>query len=683
MQRALEGSAPISTLVRILAGLLVLMVLAVSGIAVAAALLSADAVRSVLVSQTRDLTGMELAVDGESALGFFPTLNVSFEDVRLVDPASGEPAAEMRALVGSVRFLPLLAGRIEVDSVTLENPRILLAFDAEGRANWSGAERGEEGAAAGIGLPIRDLSIEEIRIVGGAFDYRDAASGTALQIGEADLTAAWPALNAALTLRGSFAWRGERVEGRLSVERPLALADGAASAVRLRLNAPALSVSLDGTASGEGQTRFEGDLDASTSSMRRLAGWVAEPLEDGATLGPAALRGRLLVADASAALSGAAIELDGNRADGALSVDLDRAVPLIQATLDSERLDLSPYIGGGEGASDAPLNAESFARFDADMRLSASKVLFGAVEAEEAAASITLRDGLMEVNLGDASVFGGEATGTFSLAPWREGVRARLAARLQDFALERFLSGTFGLDRLTGAGSLAFDLSGAGTSWDEIRSGLAGDGRLSLRDGALEGIALAPLLDSFLAGGRLELPQSGQRTVFESGGGTFSMEHSVLSTDDLALDGPLVRIALNGDFDLAREALAMRGRAGLKREGEVVRELPFTVSGPLARPSILPDIDALLPEAGNALGEVMDGLRRGDGSRLRSLFDRARGRSGPAEEEAAPAAEPDALDEDLPAETGTLGEPEGAAGEGGEGEAPPLAEPETPIEESP
>ena len=48
----------------------------------------------------------------------------------------GEPFVKMDALVGKLKLLPLLLGRIEIAEFRLVEPHIALSVDAAGRPNW-------------------------------------------------------------------------------------------------------------------------------------------------------------------------------------------------------------------------------------------------------------------------------------------------------------------------------------------------------------------------------------------------------------------------------------------------------------------------------------------------------------------------------------------------------------------
>jgi AsmA protein len=83
-------------------------------------------------------TGRKLTLSGELKLSVFPWVAIETGPASLADaPGFGdEPFVAINDARVSVRLWPLLRGKIEVGTVTLDSPRIRLITDANGRNNW-------------------------------------------------------------------------------------------------------------------------------------------------------------------------------------------------------------------------------------------------------------------------------------------------------------------------------------------------------------------------------------------------------------------------------------------------------------------------------------------------------------------------------------------------------------------
>src|SRR3546814_9926837 len=117
--------------------------------------------------------------------------------------------ATLDALDVRVALMPLVRGEIQVESVALVRPTILLETLADGRANWQIA--GAAGAAAPSGTTAEgdgglNIRLDSVEIDDGTLIYRDSAAGTEERIEALDATIT------AASLQGPF-----EVDGRARV----------------------------------------------------------------------------------------------------------------------------------------------------------------------------------------------------------------------------------------------------------------------------------------------------------------------------------------------------------------------------------------------------------------------------------------------------------------------------------
>ena len=91
-------------------------------------------------------TGRKLTLSGELKLSVFPWLALETGPASLADaPGFGdEPFVSIQDARVSVRVLPLLRGKVDVGTVTLDSPRIRLITDSSGRSNWSDLGKSDE-----------------------------------------------------------------------------------------------------------------------------------------------------------------------------------------------------------------------------------------------------------------------------------------------------------------------------------------------------------------------------------------------------------------------------------------------------------------------------------------------------------------------------------------------------------
>src|SRR6185437_15103810 len=186
--------------------------------------LNRDALRQAVEAQIRAVTGLDLVVAGHIDVSVFPGSYVSFHNVGLKGGGTTDPALRVDVLTANLRLLPLLLRRFEIADVMMLRPHIRVVRDGSGESNWTPfvetiARAMKPGAENGI-------SFSEIRIQDGDLAYEDEANHVAEKLDDIDLSLAWPSISRSFAATGQFDWRGQRVDGAISVSDFLAALSG-------------------------------------------------------------------------------------------------------------------------------------------------------------------------------------------------------------------------------------------------------------------------------------------------------------------------------------------------------------------------------------------------------------------------------------------------------------------------
>ena len=114
-------------------------------------------------------------------------------------------------LTANLRLLPLLLQRFEIADVMMLRPHIRVSRDGRRREQLDAVRR----TIARTMKPGADnqVSFSEIRIQDGVLSYEDAANHVTENLGDIDLSLAWPSISRSFAATGQFDWRGERVDG--------------------------------------------------------------------------------------------------------------------------------------------------------------------------------------------------------------------------------------------------------------------------------------------------------------------------------------------------------------------------------------------------------------------------------------------------------------------------------------
>ena len=199
------------------------------------------------------------------------------------------------------------------------------------------------------------------------------------QLGDIDLSLAWPSISRSFAATGQFDWRGERVDGSISAGDFVAMLSGDRSGLKARIVSAPLKLAFDGSVANRTSLMMEGTLTVDSLSLRNAMRWMGQAVPGSGGFGRFALKARANVVGASVALTNVNVELDGNVAEGVMTF-ANNGRQALQATLAAGNLDFTPYISTvrllASGARDwnrQLFDLTSLSATDLDMRLSAAQ----------------------------------------------------------------------------------------------------------------------------------------------------------------------------------------------------------------------------------------------------------------------------------------------------------------------
>ncbi|HTH15478.1 MAG TPA: AsmA family protein [Magnetospirillum sp.] len=583
------------------------VVLGIAALVILPSLVPAEKIRQEAVAQVKAATGRDLSIDGKVSVSVFPSLSVQVANVGLSNPPGFQAKDMVRlgALDMRLKLLPILSGKVEVDSFVLVDPVIALEVDRQGRANWvfetaKPAEKTEakpEAKSSAMG-GLSDVSLGQVRIDNGKLTYMDAKSGTREEIDAINLAIGLKNLDTPLKVKGSLKYRAKQVDLTADVTKPRALLDGSTTPAELSITTESVKLGFKGEATG---TTVKGDLDLSVPSVRNLALWATgKPLDaPGSGLGPFSLKGKLAAGGTKVALTQAAIALDAIKAKGDVTVDTGGARPSLVGELDVDAFDMNPYLppeqpkkaeaGGKSDWSDEPIDASGLKAADVNFALSVGSMTVRKIQVGKSALKLVLNNGRLNADLTQLELYKGSGHGKLGLDGNQPGIGLDAAFDLKGLAAEPFLKDTAGLDRLEGTGNFDIQVSGHGKSVRALVSSLDGKGAVHFVDGAIKGVNLDDMLrnvsGAFTGGGT-------QKTDFAELGGTFTITNGILTNKDLVLKSPRLHAQGAGTVELPPRTVHYRIEPPTL--GGVA--VPVIVEGPWDNVTFRPDLEAMVKE---------------------------------------------------------------------------------------
>ena len=575
------------------------VILAIIAAAVAPKLASEERLHAEATMLLRQATGVPVSIGGSASFSVFPWPSLNIDEVAVADGPVQLAVPHVRIVLD---LLPLLTGRARADYIELSSPDVTVT-------------------EAGLGLD--PLSAVFLRLASSKFAadvYLTDGRLRVLQDGHSEVIVPQADLHLAVrggadaAVSGKVMWRDEPLDIDLSLGSLGALATGGAGRLRAKISGPPVHLTFDGAARLAGGPVAEGALSVEMRQLRTTLEWLDmdAPTERG--FGPFALSGRVQMSPQNAALSDARIELDGNVSEGGFTLRLEGGRPVVQGSLASDRLDLTPY---GQLAISDPdsmaWNHEMFdlsrlTKLDLDLRLSASQVLAGSARLDNVAASAVVKSGKLILAIGEAEAWNGLFRSALQLSPGANGgTETRVDLAAENVALAPALGDVFRIQRLEGNGSFRFAAVGAGKSVAELVSHLSGTFNLSGQSGALVGIDVGRVLSRLEQrplSGSMDL--RGGRTSYDRIGIDASIRDGIARLGKLEVESARMRISVGGESSIAERDLDLIGVAQLMAPAKsgvdptASFELPFIVRGNWDQPIVLPDPQALIRRSGAA-----------------------------------------------------------------------------------
>lgn len=500
--------------------------------------------------------------------------------------------------------------------------------------------------------------------------------------GRADALAAIPGRDiTAVTLEGRLGNATEvNAQGRATINGqvlqltfesgPLSQFGNARIPLQLRVQGAPLTLAFNGQVDRATANRpppAAGTLELTVPSVRAFAAWAGRPLAD--TLAPGQLnalsfQGRVAAEPTRLTITDARFSLDQLRGSGTLEAAVGGARPRLAGRLAFDRLDLNPYMAGarpagGGGAApaapaapagnpaagnqpppappaapqaaragwdDTPIDTSALRVADLDLNVALAGLAAPTIELGRTALRVQLNDGQLDTQISEMALYRGQARGSLRLdARQVLGVQSQMELTgVQALPLLRALAG---MEKLEGTITATWTLRANGRSQHALVQALDGQARMRVTDGALVGVNLAALVRSVGALGLDSSARETQRTDFSDLSASFAIQNGVATTQDMAMNSPLMRVQGRGTVNLPQRAVDMmldtrlvatlQGQGGRDARGFTV---PVHVSGPFDNLSYRPDLSGISREELQELTRNPGELLRNPGEALRNLI---------------------------------------------------------------
>lgn len=309
------------------------------------------------------------------------------------------------------------------------------------------------------------------------------------------------------------------------------------------------------------------------------------------------------------------LTLNDNRFKGFVKVR-DFARPAVAFELSSERFDVDKLMGAPAAAApeqpaepspediQISLPMQLLRDLQLDGQLKVGTLIAQGLTVNDVLVKLHADKGVIDIKPIQLKLYDGSLAGQLQVDARGDKPVYSISQNLAGFQIGRFLLDFMGDDKVSGQADLDISLKTGGEWLSELKAAVDGSIAVSLTDGALKGFNLREEIDRARA--KLKGEKVAERAVRKTDFSALSLSalvnKGVLSTSDLNLQAPLLRVGGKGTANLVEESVDYQVDAKLVgttkgQQGGEADELsglliPVAITGPW----ISPDINVLLDD---------------------------------------------------------------------------------------
>lgn len=454
-------------------------------------LLDKTTLRSQASQRLSQWLGGTILVHGPIKISYFPDVTVSAQHVHLERIKQLDIVSNFttKKLTARLNWWSLFFGEIEIKELTLEQPKIVMAGAAD-------KEQGEQPQTLKL-IPILQFfqrsSVGKIEVQDGeisrVFDTAHIEQNKTpenaqnnILISSINGTLTTPQPKQSFSAQGRLHWRGEPLSFTFSATSPEKIAAPINMPLTFTLQSKLVRSRFSGKLTASKTIQLSGEHALNISDLAKFTQWTGYDFNLSAKRKTLSATGAFNWGNNKISFDKARFTFDKNQAMGTMNVDLSEKTALIDGTLAFDTLDISPYLSSAnnnKAATDlSDVNANPFTilrSINADLRLSFSRIIAGAIESKRAALAISLRNGKMLTDFADLEIFEGTATGNVAINTQNDAPHFIINARLKGVQTHELLASLTLPSPVTGKANLTFDLNGEGANLLSLKNTLNGN----------------------------------------------------------------------------------------------------------------------------------------------------------------------------------------------------------------
>lgn len=353
-------------------------------------------------------------------------------------------------------------------------------------------------------------------------------------------------------------------------------------------------------------SKVSGSLSLAADSLRAVASTQNITLPPSTDVGPIleafSLSGQVSGTPEKLTFNSGVLKLDNLTGRGDFDMALTSAKPVLTGNLSINPMDLRPYMAAWseqnpEGKilpwSEEQIILSGLNAMDAKVGIDTPSITLDRLALGVTTGAINLKNGVLSADLEKTKLYGGDASGSFSIASTNGLPTISVDATVKSVAAQNFFLAMGGFEKITGTSDLNLSFNGQGQTQADIMKSLTGDGVFNVVKGQLLGLDAGALLsgvDTALT--QRQLPDGldiGKTTDFNDINGTFSLINGRASLNGFQLQSGAFYMDADGAIDIGEQSIDVGLRPKLTTGSDLAQfgiPLRFTGGFGAAKPSL-------------------------------------------------------------------------------------------------
>lgn len=573
----------------------ILTIIGVLGIFIFLSTLNPNDYKDQIYAAVKNATGRDLKINGDIQATLFPVLGFTASGITMNGPDGFKDATflDINSIQAGVKIVPLINGRVEFTTITLDTPKLKIIKLKDGRTNLTFTPLNKDASSTttqqksvthdkATSGHAMSLQFGQIKISKGSLTYTDASTNQTTKIDPINVTLPGftPGQKTSFDINLTALTNGMTIS--LTTSGQATVSDNYQN-ISLAHMVTSLNVK-GGALSDQATLSFKNDtaIDVSSSTLKSALSDIQINYLDTRVNGSATAAGPFAAPSITFSASSPHINLD---------------------TLSSSKKSPSSSQGATTSKSTAatsspllPVDLLRTLNMAGDIKI--DRLTTNQLNIQNVTTKLSAKSGDIKIAPFNADFYDGKVSGNVALNVTGATPHISIKSDLSNINVDKIIKTKMGDDYISGVATTNLDLNLSGNTLSAFKNNLNGTVKISFDKGSINKWQLSSLINQAIAIYKTKTiaPPTNDQLYFSGLNGTFIGSNGVFRNDDLTLTGPKMHMFGSGVINIPNNTVDYTAQVGDGEPDRTAKHIPLQITGPLNAPSYTLDTEKFLTD---------------------------------------------------------------------------------------